>query len=73
MEATLIATALIEASCCESIAATMRELPNGAVRSRGYAGNTHMGVMVWTGKTLYLFLARVRSLGRWDKGTNSQC
>lgn len=52
-QARLIAMALMVESWPESMAAEIRELPKGAVRSRGYAGNTHMGVMVWTGKTLY--------------------
>lgn len=56
-EARLMATALMEDSCCELMAADTRALPKGAVRSRGYAGNTHVGVMVWIGKTLFLFSA----------------
>lgn len=57
VEARLMAGALTCSKCCELMAEAMRVLPKGAVRSRGYAGKTHIGVMVCIGKTLSRFSA----------------
>jgi hypothetical protein len=36
----------------ERSAAAIRFAANGAITRRGYAGKTHVGVIVWTGNTL---------------------
>jgi hypothetical protein len=48
----VIATELIRAAAAASGKASMRQEPNGAISSKGYAGNIQIGVIVWIGNVL---------------------
>lgn len=47
-----IATELIRAAAAASGNAAIRLPANGAMRSNGYAGKIHIGVIVWIGNVL---------------------